>query len=74
MKKHTCSNISRVTEHSYLDVNFDVESLRLAMSVADVEAEHVLFGRSFFLAVLDVEDVVSRQVLHREGDIGGDGP
>ena len=43
---------------SYLDVDFDVESLCLAVSIADVEAEDILFGLNFVLAVLDVEDVV----------------
>lgn len=61
-------------ESSYLDVDLDVESLRLAVSIADVEAEDVMLGLSFVLAVLDVEDVVRRQVLHRERHIRGDDP
>lgn len=44
------------------------------MSVADVEAEDVLLGLSLVLGVLDVEDVLRRQVVHREGGAGGDDP
>lgn len=61
-------------ETSYLEVNFNVESLCLAVSIADVEAEDILFGLSFALAVLDVEDVIRCQVLHRERHIRGDDP
>lgn len=42
------------------------------MSIADVEAEDVPRGLIFALAVLDVEDVVRRQVVHRERRVGGD--
>lgn len=52
------SHRKRYTDTSYLDVNFDVESFCLAVSVTDVEAEDVLFGQSFVLAVQDIEDVV----------------
>lgn len=62
------------TETSYLDVDFDVESFCLAVPIADVEAEGVLFGLSFALAVLDVEDAVRRQVLHRERHIRSHDP
>lgn len=58
---------------SYLDVDLHVESLRLALTVADVEADHVARrSLTFGLAVLNVEDTVRRQVVHREGRVRGD--
>lgn len=58
---------------SYLDVDLHVESLRLALTVADVEADHVpKRSLTFGLAVLHVEDAVRRQVVHREGRVRGD--
>lgn len=42
------------------------------MSIADVEAEDVLSGLSSTAAVLDVEHVVGRQVVHGERHVGGD--
>lgn len=59
---------------AHLDVDFHAEGLRLAVSVADVEAESVLGGLSFALAVLDVEDAVRAHVLHRERRVGSDDP
>lgn len=49
---------------AYLDVDFDTEGLRLAVSVTDVEAEDVLGGLSVALAILDVEDAIRAHVLH----------
>lgn len=68
------AHILDLMETSHLDVDLQVEGLRLAVSVADVEAEDVLLGLSFVLPVLDVEDVVRCQVLHGEGHVSGDGP
>lgn len=59
---------------AYLDVDFHADGLRLAVPVADVEAEGVPGGRSLALAVLDVEDAVRGHVLHRERRVGGDDP
>lgn len=59
---------------SYLDVDFHVKGLRLALAVADVEAEDVSRSLSFGLAALDVEDAVRRQVVHGEGRVRGDHP
>lgn len=59
----------------YLDVDLHVEGLRLALTVAHVEAHHVpRFGQTFGLPVLDVEDAVRRQVVHGEGRVWGDHP
>lgn len=57
-----------------LDVDLHAEGLRLAVPVADEEAESVPGGLSFALAVLDVEDAVGGQVLHRERRVGSDDP
>lgn len=59
---------------SHLDVDFDTEGLRLAVSVADVKAEDILGGLGVAVAVLDVEDAVRAHVLHRERRVGGDDP
>lgn len=54
----------------YLDVDLHVEGLRLTLTVADVEADHVPWrSLTFGLAVLNVEDAVRRQVFHREGRV-----
>lgn len=58
--------------NSYLDVDFHVKGLRLALPVADVEAEDV--SRSFGMVALDVEDAVRRQVVYGEGRVSGDHP
>lgn len=59
---------------SYLDVDFHVKGLRLALAVADVEAEDVSRSLSFGLAALDVEDALRRQVVHGEGRVRADHP
>lgn len=59
---------------AYLDVDFDTEGLRLAVSVTDVEAEDVLGGLSVALAIVDVEDAIRAHVLHRERRVGADDP
>lgn len=62
-------NWTELHQKGYLDINFDTESLCLTVSITDVEAEDVLFGLSFTPAVLDVENVVRCQVLHRKRHI-----
>lgn len=57
----------------YLDVDLHVEGLRLTLTVTDVEADHVLRrSLTFGLSVLNIEDAVRRQVVHREGRVRGD--
>lgn len=58
----------------YLDVDFEAEGLRLAVSVADVEAKDVPGGLGFAAAVLDVEDAARGHVLHRERRVESDLP
>lgn len=59
---------------AYLDVDFNTEGLRLAVSVADVKAKDILGGLRTALAVLDVEDATRGHVLHRERRVGSDDP